>query len=309
MHIGVFGINFKTAPLVLHEMIARSALAVFHEIPIVLLSTCNRTEIYFSSDDLLKTKNELQALLGVGDCFYSYFEKDCFAHLCKVTAGLDSAILFETDIARQVKMAYANACNQFALPRALHYVFQKAFKVAKSVRARFLGVEPRGPTLFNTLWEIAQEAFLDVSACKVFLVGNSETHRKLAAFLQHKEVREITVCSRQPENVLGFKSCNRDSLPTWSEYDLISCATQADSFVICGKGCKKHLIFDLSVPRNVDPEVGSEQVKLLNIEQINQRIAEKKEELKEPLEKAEEVLWENVLHLVDLYLEKSFSSC
>ena len=308
MHIGVLGINFKTAGLALHEAIARNSLAVFQEeafIPIVLLSTCNRTEIYFSANNLVFARDALQERIGLeeGESFYSYFDEHCFSHLCKVTAGLDSAIFLETEIASQVKLAYACACKRFSLPSVIHYVFQKSFKIAKSIRTLFLLQKRGAPTLFSTLWQIAEGEFSDVRQKKVLLVGYSGTHRRLSSFLTRKGVLDLTFCSRHPERVVGMNACGRDQLSRWNEYDLISCASQEDRFLICGEGKReKHLIFDLSVPRNVDPDVESASVKLFNIEQINAFLAETKDLLKEPLDRAESYIQESVHRSSCLYV-------
>lgn len=316
MHVGVLGINFKTAQLAMHEAIAKGAFSAFQEkstlfpYPVVLLTTCNRTELYFSAADICSAERALLSLLEthigsiLSRSLYSYFDTDCFAHLCRVTSGLDSAIFMETEIIRQVKMAYTSACSRFDLPKGLHYIFQKAFKVAKTIRSRFL-IQRGGPTLFNTLWHIAEQEFPDMSLRRVFLVGYSETHRKLASFLLRKGVADLTFCTRKPENVLELKACGRERLLEWNEYDLISCASQSNDFLIQGEGKKKHLIFDLSVPRNVDPEVESEGVSLFNIEQINRLTEEKKEQHHDFLEKAEECLWENVGRLSYLYQIKT----
>src|SRR3989344_5631616 len=100
LRVGVIGVNFKTAELPLREAIAKSAQSLagerslFFPCPTVLLSTCNRTEIYFSADDLAQVQSELLSLLRrqVAEPFehrlYSYFGIDCFAHLCRVAAGL-----------------------------------------------------------------------------------------------------------------------------------------------------------------------------------------------------------------------------
>ena len=308
MHIGVLGVNFKTAGLALHEVIARNALAVFQEerlIPVVLLSTCNRTEIYFSAENLVSARDELQERIGLEEeeSLYSYFDEDCFSHLCKVTSGLDSAIFLETEIASQVKLAYACACKRFVLPSVIHYVFQKSFKIAKSIRTLFLLQKRGSPTLFSTLWQIAEREWGDVREKKVLLVGHSRTHRRLSSFFMRKGVLDLTFCSRHPERVVGMNACGRDRLPYWNEYDLISCASQEDRFLICGEGKKeKHLIFDLSVPRNVDPDVESESVKLFNIEQINAFLAQTKDLLKEPLGRAESYIEESVNRSSRLYV-------
>ncbi len=310
MQVGILGIHFKTIDLALHEGIARSALSIFQEktsIPMILLSTCNRTEIYFSGENLIGIKNELQMLLQayagmpLSEDLYSYFEKDCFIHLCRVASGLDSAIFLETEITRQVKTAYASGCSRFSLPSSLHYLFQKSLKIAKSVRHHFL-LHTGSFVLFETLWHIAESEFSDLRQKRVFLIGYSETHRKLADFFMQKGVKDITFCSRQPEKILGMQACSRDYVSDWNKYDIISCATQSDTFLVDGLGRKKHLIFDLSVPRNVDPKVESEDVKLLNIGEINRRLIQKKDPL--ILQMAETFLEENVARLSHLYLEK-----
>lgn len=316
MHVGVLGINYKTAQLAMHEAIAKGAFSVFQEksnlfpCPVVLLATCNRTELYFSADDISSAERSLLSLLErhvgpiLSRSLYSYYDTDCFAHLCRVASGLDSAIFMETEILRQVKMAYTSACGRFNLPKGLHYIFQKAFKVAKTIRSRFQ-IQKGSPTLFNTLWQITEKHFPEMARQRVLLVGYSETHRRLGAFLERKGVLDLTFCTRKPESVREHKACGREQLQDWNAYDLISCASQSNAFLIQGKGKKKHLIFDLGVPRNVDPEVESEEVVLFNIEQINRAMEQKKELCLDLLEKAEECLWENVGRLSSLYQVKS----
>lgn len=313
LRVGVLGINYKTAELPLREAIAKGAQSLagerslFFPHPTILLSTCNRTEIYFSADDLAQVQSDLLALLRgqIEEPFehrlYSYFGIDCFAHLCRVTAGLDSAILAETEIQRQVKIAYAKASEVLVMPSCLHYLFQKAMKVAKSVRSQ-LALERGAPTLFGTLWQIACQELGDLTKMKILLVGYSEIHRGFASFLAYKGVSEITYCTTFPERVPEKSVCGREELKNWGDYDLISCASQAEGFLIKGKGKKRHLIFDLSVPRNVDPEMKG--VILYNIEQIDQMIEQKKFMESDSLERLESLLWENVILLARLYREK-----
>ncbi len=303
MHVGVLGINFKTAELALHETIARRAASLEFPHPVVLLSTCNRTEIYFSAENLVMAAEKIASLLQVQTGLYSYFEKDCFVHLCRVAAGLDSAIFMETEIVRQVKTAYAYASHRFVLSKNLHYLFQKAFKMAKSIRSQFLQ-RNGGPSLFDTLWQVAEIEFPDIQQKKILLVGYSETHRRLATFLRNKGFKNFTFCTRQPEKVLEENVCGRERLKDWSEYDVISCASQADDFLIRGKGKKRHLIFDLSVPRNVDPFVASANTKIFNIDQINNLVQQRKDSLGDFLEQSERMIEESVARLLDQYRMK-----
>ncbi len=126
MRIGVVGINHRLAGLELRDSLARICQKKFGSDRIthsnhsfILLSTCNRTEVYFCSDNLPESHSYLiNALRGdVSEDFdqklYSFFGSDCFLHLCRVTAGLDSAIVAETEIQGQVKTAYEKAAQKF----------------------------------------------------------------------------------------------------------------------------------------------------------------------------------------------------
>jgi len=296
MLIGVLGINFKTADLQVREAVARAALtlsgerAIFFPHPIVVLSTCNRTEIYFSGEDLARVHSDLLAHLRaqIGEPFehrlYSYFGIDCFAHLCSVTAGLDSAMIAETEIQRQVKMAYTAARH---LPSCLHYAFQKALKVGKCVRNQ---LDPRGlPTLYGMLWRLAEW-----QQKRILLVGYSEINRGFISFLMHKGVRDISLCTRSAPQLEGIRICGRSELDYWQNYDVIVCASTANGYLITGQSDRSHTIFDLSVPRNVDPAVGA---KLYNIDQLTLP--------KEAPECGKALVWEEVVKLTRLYRLKT----
>lgn len=318
LKVGVLGLNHKTADLALREGVARGANALFGKRalffphPTVLLSTCNRTEIYFSSENLSLAHTHLIAFLrsviegSFEHRLYSYFHAECFAHLCRVTAGLDSAILAETEIQRQVKVAYAKAAEHLALPSSVHYVFQKALKVAKTLR-RHLEVELGAPTLYTTLYEIAENFWGSLKERKILLIGYSEIQRGLASFLLRKGVEKFALCTTHPERVVleGAHVFGRSILEKWKEFDWIICASKAERALIRGKSSQRQLIFDLSVPRNVDPEVGeNHSVTLMNIEQINQVIEERRRIQGDSIAQCEELLWENVVRLSRIYKSK-----
>lgn len=298
LRIGVIGISFKTADLALREAVARGAeslsgnRAVFFSHPTVLLSTCNRTEIYFSSEDLTAAHSDVLALLRsqidvpFEHRLYSYFGMDCFFHLSRVASGLDSAVLAETDIQRQVKVAYTE--SKIALPGSLHYVFQKALKIGKNVRSEY----KMATTLYGTLWQNAVEFFGDLRQQRILLVGYSEINRGLISFLSHKGIHQVTLCTRA--GVEG--AVDRDELRRWREYDWIICATKADGYLIRGNSDRRHLIFDLSVPRVVDPDVGAT---LYNIEEIHQWSEQKS------IGHIDAFVWENVVRLCQIYRAKT----
>lgn len=301
--IGTLGINHKTANLALREAIARAAehlrgeKAIFFGYPTVLLSTCNRTEIYFSGEDLAEIHSELLALLRshlkvpFEHRLYSYFGVDCFAHLCRVTAGIDSAIFAETEIQRQVKLAYGNSKY---LSKCLHYAFQKALKVGKNVRSKMH--LQKNPTLYNTLWQ-----FANWKEKRVLLVGYSEINRGLLSYLEHKGVKDLTLCTREPKRIQhpSVRITSREVLKHWQRFDLIVCASKSDGYLIRGKGSSKHIIFDLSVPRGVDPKT---EARVINIEELNHRIQQKRSVVQ--LEESLDFIWENVIRLTQIYRMK-----
>ncbi len=300
VRVGVIGLNFKTADLSLREAMARAAQsladerAIFSRYPVVLLSTCNRTEIYFSAEDLAEAHSDLLAYLRtqIAGAFehrlYSYFGIDAFAHLCRVAAGLDSAIVAETEIQRQVKVAYARASQLFALPGCVHYAFQKALKVGKLIRNQWAG-----RSIYGTMWQTTEW-----KGKRILLVGYSEINRGFASFLMHKGVERFALCTRSPSQVRleGVEVCDRRALDRWSEYDVVVCASQADDFLIRGAGRGEQVIFDLSVPRNVDPEVGK-SAKLYNIDQLTGENPEGS--------RCESLVWENVIRLARIYRTKT----
>jgi glutamyl-tRNA reductase len=303
--VGILGINFKTAKLTLREAAAFAAERLNRRYPflfphpIIVLSTCNRTEIYFSGDDLAQVHSDLLAYLRecIEETFehqlYSYFGNDCFAHLCRVAAGLDSAILAETEIQRQVKVAYREGR---LLPSSLHYLFQKALKVGKLIRNHFV-FEEKSPTLYTTLWKSAAW-----KKKRILLVGYSEINRGLLSFLMHRNVENISLCTTDPSQVKleGVRLFNREILKRWDEFDLIVSATKASGYLISGKTDKETTLFDLSVPRNVDPNIGA---KLYNIDQLIQ------ERLPTPfVEQCEDLIWDQVARLSEIYrLKRSYT--
>jgi glutamyl-tRNA reductase len=264
--VGVLGVNHKTADLELREAVARASAMLPEEV--VILSTCNRIEIYYSSSCLPQMHGELLSFFRpFQHRFYSYFDQHCLTHLCRVTAGLDSAIVAETDIQRQVKCAYTKACATIRLPSPLHFLFQKALKVAKEIRSHLL---PHPSSLSSVIWDLMIQH--GSTAARPLFVGNSHVNRALIRFFQQKGIQNIVLCSR------GTNGMGREILQQWEQFDLIITATHAQHYLLQPKVLDDHtrLIFDLSVPRNVDPSMRTlAGVTLYNIEQLHQFVKQR----------------------------------
>jgi glutamyl-tRNA reductase len=251
MRLGVIGINHKVATLEMREQVAARGCS---EVSSVLLSTCNRTEVYFSCNDLAETQRRLLEHFGGGQEFYTFFGHDAFLHLARVAVGLDSALLFETEIQGQVKRGYEARMNR--LPSHIHFAFQKALRIGKQVRGEF---PIRSP-------DLAEAVARQVTGGRVLLVGASRTNRQVAQALWG---RDLTICNRTPERAhqFGLSVLPWRQLERWREFDVVICATSAGRPLLTGDAGKVQLLIDLSVPRNIDPALG-EQTRLLNIQQL-----------------------------------------
>ncbi len=341
MQIGLIGINTRSSNLLTREAVAQACALIFQQkdllsFPIVLLSTCNRTEVYFSGEDLPDIHSEILMLLRSLIAFpfepylYSYFGSDCFEHLVQVTAGIDSLILAETEIQRQVKVAYEGASLRHKLSAPLHFLFQKSLKIGKEVRSLYFA-EHRLPNLEGTIYQLCQQLNLLGEKSHLLLIGNSEINRRIATHFQQRRSGHIHLCTRTPfaaqewvekereKRGLSLRGeievVERSYLERWKEYEIVIAATHipnvtqnvdlgtsqspgversdlahmlhhvgyTSEYLICKEKKRESIvtraIFDLSVPRTVDPKVGADpKLLLFNMEEIG-RLVEKKRSL------------------------------
>ncbi len=328
MRVGVVGINHKLADLQLRELLAKvcqrrfgQGQSIHHDQTFILLSTCNRTEVYFYSDDLSATHIYLLNILRqeVQEEFdqklYSYFGQDCFLHLSRVTTGLDSAIVAETEIQGQVKAAYETATKCTKLPFELHYLFQKSLQIGKRARST-LNMEKRMPGLEHALLNIGTHFFNCTKKAKILFVGASDINYKILCFFKEKEIHNITLCNRSAKPIESIASTHQlqildwRSISTWHDYDWIIFGTKSPDFLL-SKNDLPHefmshkLVIDLCVPRNVDPHIGRHpHITLLNIDQINRTLKIRKQRMNQTLIQAENIVANASKRHIDIFQEK-----
>ncbi len=307
MRIGVLGINHKSSELIFREQLAKACqLRIGYEqgiaerLGVVVLSTCNRTEIYFSDEDLPSAHSELLQMFReeIPDSFehklYTYFGVDCFAHLAQVTSGLDSVILAESEIQRQVKVAYEKTRRDYRLPSCIHYLFQKCLKIGKQIRSS-VAIARGQVHLPEMVFQLAG-CSLDQ---KVFFVGNSEINRKILFYVFSKGMRKISLCTRSVasarhlEEAYGVNLIDFSQLSKWKEHDLIICGTNCAEYLLLHSDLKEgeklfpKLMLDLSVPRNVEPTLGLHpQITLMNMEEVGHLIEKKQQRDEGEIQKA-----------------------
>ncbi len=290
VQVGVIGISHKSSDLTLREKVARvcvDTLEIDHGFSHVLLTTCNRTEIYFSAQDLAETHSILLGWLRAKISvpfehkLYSYFGIECFAHIAKVSSGLDSLIVAETEIQGQVKKAYAHACQSQVLPSCMHYMFQKALKISKAARGHL----PIGSktSLERLLFQLAHSLFEKTSSLRVLFVGNSQINRKIFHYFQQKGIINTSICTHRPTSP---ECIPWSELCSWPDFPLVICGTCQNNYTLHPEEILNHkapltrLICDLSMPRTVDPRLAqTPHILLMNLDDLGSMLVKQQNSL------------------------------
>lgn len=315
MHIGVLGISYKSAKIGCREQIvaAYQKLAnkeLVQDAGWILLATCARIEIYFSASDLSVAHSVLLNALRSELCFdlehklYAYFGVDCFLHLARVTSGLDSVILGESEIQRQVKVAYQLASRR-KLPHDLHFLFQKALRLGKNIRTQFPFVE-KNMGIDKELFLLAKCFNLHASA--ILFIGFSEINRKIVSYFRLKGMKQLSLCTRNRQAAVewsrkeGVLLLDFSQINLSSQFPMVVCGTYTNQPILHSHQfvhAKTRLIVDLSMPRAVDPFLSRHfSISLLNIENINAIIETKQRKNVLQLQEAESMLFQSVQRYV-----------
>ncbi len=282
-----FGINYRTSSVAAREQFAvpqrllpETLRRICREPEVescVLLSTCNRTEVYYTSRQPELVAKKLPGLIageeGDGHCcgnFYLHTAEEALRHLAFVAAGLDSMVIGETEILGQIKNAYFAALECGAARGPMHRIFQHSFSIAKKVRTKIpLTV---GPTSVGAAAvHLAQEVLGDLSGTSVLIVGAGEVARTTAQSLVSRGAKSIFVANRSydravelAERVGGRVIRFAEWIPYLKTMDIVIVSTAAPVYVmgvpvvqqVCAaRGGRPLFLIDLSVPRNIDPAV------------------------------------------------------
>src|SRR6266516_2789100 len=291
------GLSHKTAPIELREQLApkHSELADRARIlksrgqlnEIVLLSTCNRVEIYGTTRGAESDIKSLFKLLcskpGELDAYiYVHENVDAGRHLLRVTAGLDSMVLGETEITGQIKNAYEVARNAGLTGRVLNRLFQRAFQATKEIRTR-TGIGRGTVSIKSTAVELIGKT--DLSQQSIMVLGAGEMAEYCVRLLLKKGAKSIFISNRSFDRAFdlairyGAKAvCFGDCLFGMRDVDVVIAATSSPETllnradvenVMKARGQRPLLLIDLSVPRNIEAAVGDlDGVSLYNIDNL-----------------------------------------
>jgi glutamyl-tRNA reductase len=284
-----YGINHKTASVDVREKVAfdlqrlDEALVSIKKlagiVEAVILSTCNRTEIYCAGNgsvDVAVLQGWLADFHGVelealSACSFDYEGKDAIVHLMRVASGLDSLVLGEPQILGQLKSAYASALACNAVQGQLGRLFDHCFSVAKRVRTETaIGENP--VSVAAAAVNMARQLFSDFSDNTALLIGAGKTTELVARHLRQSGIKKIIICNRTLARaqelsslVEGEAALLGDIPDLLLDVDIVIAST-ASPLPILGKGAveralksRKHRPFfmvDIAVPRDIEPQVG-----------------------------------------------------
>jgi glutamyl-tRNA reductase len=263
----------------------------------VVLSTCNRVEVYGSAESRISTLDIARCLSRKIDSrispesapFYRYEEEECFRHLFRVVCGVDSMVVGETEIFGQAKKAYEAAKTAGAAGRNLHRLFQRAFRVAKQVRTH-TEITRGAVSVGSVAVDLAQKIFGDLRNCKVLVLGAGETSDRTVRALVSRGVVDLRVSNRSREraDALALAVNGRAiAFEQWreqcAEIDILITSTASEVPLLSQEKLAPILrqridrplfIIDIAVPRDVAPDVNAlEGVYLYDIDSL-QSIAE-----------------------------------
>ena len=323
------GVSFRRAPVELLERLAfddadlTKAYQHAHDLDgldeVVILSTCNRVEAYGNvpsyHSGFLALKRVLVETRGIEheeltDPLYAHWERDATDHLFSVAAGLDSMVLGETQIQRQVRESLRRAEAEEAAGQTLATVFHAAVRAGRRVRQETaLGAAPDAYIGIGT--DLADEALGGIAGRRTVVIGAGGMAELAVRHLRSRGVGPVRVLNRSLEHARTLAERTDsdhgglDALPgALEDADLIVSATGAAGHVIgradlrratAGRAGRPLVILDLAVPRDVEPEAAQlDGVRVIDILALRDRIGDDSPQTAEEIARARAIVDDEV---------------
>ena len=297
MKLFCIGLSHHTANVATREQYAGSATAesITRQsgcAEALLLTTCNRVEVYAVSDKRISTDEIERCLMAnternpddYAPPFYRYEDNSCVQHLFRVASGLDSMVVGESEILGQAKKAYESARASGAVGPYLHRLFQRAFRVAKQVRTH-TDIARGAVSVGSVAVELAQRIFGKLSECKVLVLGAGENSERTTRALVSRGVTDLRVSNRsldRARELAQFVGGRAVPFDDWvaqcRDIDILLTSTASETPLLTSEVLEPMLwerldrplfIIDIAVPRDVDPRVNElEGVYLYDIDSI-----------------------------------------
>lgn len=300
----VCGVSYHQSPVEVRERIAVSPARIPEALRFVadqpgvrecmVLSTCNRTELYLSAEEWIDGKDLFLRLArslrdydmtSVTGQIYVLCDLQAVNHLFRVASSLDSLVLGEPQILGQIKAAFRAAENCGCVERDLHRWVPRAFAAAKQVRNE-TGICEAAVSVSYAAVQLARKIFEDISGKNVALIGAGKMSELSALHLKESGARSISIINRTMSRAEELAAkCSGLAVEFERRYaeivqaDIVICSTDAPHFILDEPSVRNImrlrpsrplLILDISIPRNVDPAVSSlDGVYLFNIDDLD----------------------------------------
>lgn len=329
MLIVAVGLNHRTAPVEIRERLSfsgntlKGALKRLKAYPVlegsVILSTCNRTEIFAAAHEVDEGLNAIWDFLSrwsgvdiseIKNFTYCHTLYDTIRHLFRVSAGLDSMMLGETQILGQVRQSYQQACALDATNRVLNTLFQQAITVGKRVRTE-TGIDRNAVSISYAAVELAKENLGDLIGRTVLIIGAGKMSELTTKHLVANGVTGVIVSNRSFERAeelasqFGGRAVGFGDLYRYmADADIVISCTAASHYVVRERETARVMerrrgrpvfFVDIAVPRDVEPAVGDlEGVTLYDVDDLQNVIDYNLSERKLAAVKAEEIIEEEL---------------
>jgi glutamyl-tRNA reductase len=323
MSLVVLGLNHRTAPIEVRERIVfdagrlPAALASLRALPgmqeALIVSTCNRTELYCVVEDAGAVGGWLADASGgipLADCLYRIEGADAVRHAFSVAAGLDSLILGEPQILGQLKDAYRAAQDAGTAGVQLNRLFQTTFSVAKRVRSE-TAIGASAVSAASAGIQLARRIFAGFEAHTALLIGAGEMIGLAARHLHGQRIGRMIIANRslgRAQRIAGGLEASAILIESLAAHlphaDIVISSTARPGHVIGFDAVRAALVarrhrpvfmLDLAVPRDIDPRVGQlEDVYLYTIDDLRQVIGENVKARQDEAEAARRIIDQDV---------------
>lgn len=321
MQLYALGLNHHTAPLAVRERLSFEGgllLPALHDLldsravrEAAILSTCNRTELYFAGNEPQQAADWLArfkqiALSDVAPYLYLHPQREAARHVFRVASGLDSMVVGEPQILGQVKSAVREAQAAGSLGALLHRLFQNTFSVAKEVRSNTL-IGANIVSMAAASVHMCERIFERVSDQRVLFIGAGEMISLCAAHFAAAQPREMVVANRtlaRSEDLVSRFGIEAVALDRVGDilpgFDIVISCTAAPLPII-GLGmverarrARRHrpvVMVDLAVPRDIEPEIADlDDVFLFCVDDLAQVVASGVESRSQAVSEAERII-------------------
>ena len=340
MELLMLGLNHKTAPVDVRERFAipkqaiRDGLANLNDYEglseAVVLSTCNRSEMYAVVDDIREDLPTLRQFLfdltgneeNIDAYLYHHENEDCIRHLFEVASSLDSLVLGEGQILSQVKAAYALGREAGTTSTILNTLFHRAIACGKRVRTE-TRIQYNSVSISYAAVELAREVLGELTSSNALIFGAGKMAELTAQHLVSRGIKKIYVTNRHLERAQQLAArFNGEAIPFDEamkkavDVDVIVTSTGAPHYVIkpwetrqlmTKRKSRKLFLIDIAVPRDVDPEVGEiKNVCLYNIDALEEVVDEHVQERREEAVQAQKIVEEEVVSIEEKFQYLSF---